>query len=467
MTTIASSEALKVTGLVGGFKPEELISSLMAVERLPVQRMDYERLLQESQESSLRSVQTSLEALSSNAEELGFPTLFDTSQSATSSEPSRVSATVSAGAAIGGYEVGVTQLASAAQRTFSFTSPTEAQTISIDGNEVQVAAGETLSALAGAINSDKEATVYAAAVGETLVLSSRQTGSGSSFIEVLSPGGALVEVADTAKEGKDAEYTVDGVAGVSASNTLTEAIPGVELTLGAVTGSGPVTIDVSPPSVDVEKVVEQVKSFVTQYNATIGKLQSEISAKPPSSLAERAETGIGTLFGSSELTGLVSSMRTSVYTPIAGLPAEMSSLASIGISSGSTTSSSFSESSVEGKLTLDEATLEEALKTNPEGVRKMLEGWTKPFRENVEAFSGPGGTIASQLQTDETQASYIGTQITTLTETLELRQHNLEARYTALEVALEKYNTQSTWLASQIASLEGGSESSSSAATTL
>jgi flagellar hook-associated protein 2 len=466
MTGIHSSPALvKVTGLVGGFKPEELISSLMSIERLPLERMDYERVVQESQESALRSVQSSLQSLAGSAEELGFPTLFTTSQSASSSEPSRVTATVTGGAAIGGYEVGVTQLASAAQRSFSFASPAESQAISIDGHELLLAAGESLAQLVGAINSDKEATVYAAAVGETLVLSSRQTGSGANFIEVASAGGALVEVAGTAKEGRDAEYEVDGVAGSSSSNTVTGAIAGVTLMLDAVTTAGPVTIDVSPPSVDVEQVVEHVSAFVNQYNATIGKLHAELSTKPPSSLQERAQTGAGTLFGNFELMDLLTQMRTAVYTPLAGLPAEMSSLASIGIASGGgEANGGSSEAAIEGKLSLDEATLREALESNPEGVRKMLEGWTASFRQNIESYSGPGGTIAQQLQSDESQVGYIGTQINSLTETLQLRQQNLEARYSALEVTLQRYNSQSSWLAGQIASLTG---SESSSATTL
>ncbi len=55
------------------------------------------------------------------------------------------------------------------------------------------------------------------------MLSNRATGNtGSEFIKVSDPGGALTEEAGTAKEGKNAEFTVDGVAGTSSSNTVTE-----------------------------------------------------------------------------------------------------------------------------------------------------------------------------------------------------------------------------------------------------
>jgi flagellar hook-associated protein 2 len=457
---VESTAAIKVSGLVNGFKPEEIISSLMAVEKLPLKRMDEERTIQEDSESALRSVQSSLQQLTSSAEQIGFPTLFDQTQTASSSEPARVGASVSGGAAIGGYEVEVEQLASAAQRTFSFTSPTAAETITIEGHELQLSAGETLSEVANAINSDSESSVYAAAVGsETLVLSSRETGQDANFVEVGSPGGTLVEEAG-AKEGKNAEYKVDGIAGSSKSNTVSGAIAGVTLTLSAVTTTGPVTVDVSPPSANAAKIVEEVQAFVTQYNSTLGKLQSEVSAKPYSSLEDRALTGTGTLFGNVEIESLVSSMRTSVYTPISGLPAGMSNLADIGVTTG-VANGAFSESSVDGQLTLEAGKLEEALKSDPEGVRKMLGGWTQSFKQNLETFSGPSGTIASQLTGDESQVTFMGQQITSLTETLELRQQSLETQYTALEVVLEKYNSQSSWLSSQIASLTGSSTSSS------
>ena len=71
------------------------------------------------------------------------PSLFESSQAVTSSEPTRERAATSEGAAIGGYEVEVTQLANSAQRTFTFTSPAAEDTRTIDGNSFTVKAGES------------------------------------------------------------------------------------------------------------------------------------------------------------------------------------------------------------------------------------------------------------------------------------------------------------------------------------
>lgn len=464
MTSIGSATyaPLKITGLANGFNPEAIISSLMSIERLPVERMELEQLREGDEENALRSLQSSLQSLAMNASELGSPTLFNTSQSVTSSEPSRISASIGSGAAIGGYEVEVTQLASAAQRSFTFVSPTAAEAVKIDGHEIQVSAGESVAELAKSINANSEATVYASVLGETLVLSDRATGQKASFIEVA-PGGPLTEVVGSAREGKNAAYSVDGVSGSSASNTLTEAIPGVTLTLDAITTAGPVTINVAPPSMNVKKVTAQIESFITQYNSTLSKLNTELSTKPAAGLRAEVESGAGMLFGDFELEGLISSMRESVYTPVTGLPSGMSSLASIGISTGAPSGTgSFSQSAVEGKLTLEASTLEEALKTNPEGVAKMLKQWTLGFQKQVEGYGGPVGSLHTRIQSDESKAKYIGTQITSLTERLQLRQHSLEAEYSALEVAMKKYSSQSTWLTGQIAALPSKSSESSS-----
>lgn len=463
----ATAPPMKIQGLGSGLKTEEIISELMSIERKPLTHVEEERAVQKAEQTALQGLQSSLLSLALNAGELKSPTLFADSQAVASSEPSRVGATASgSGAAIGGYEVEVKQLASAAQRTFTFKSPTAAESLSIDGHEVKLTAGESIAEFVDSINADSEGSVYAASVNdETLVLSNRSTGkTGASFIEVSDPGGTLTEKAGTAKEGRDAEYSVNGVTESSASNTLTEAIPGVTLTLNALTPTGPVTIDVAPPAPETSKIKEQVQAFVKQYNTTLEAIEKEVTTKPPAGLQAQAEDPTGLLFGDSELTSLTTAMRQAIYTPLSGLPAQMSSLANIGVSTGAASGSSpYSQSAVEGKLTIDEAALEEAIKTNPTGVQKMLEQWGASFESTINAYAEPSaGTIASRISSEESESEYLSQQITTLTESLAVRQQSLEARYVALETAMSKLSSQSSWLKSQLASLPSESELSSS-----
>ena len=236
----AAGSPLSITGLASGLDTSAIVSALMGVEREPVTRLTQSQEKLQGDQSALAAIQTSLQQLTLAVSEFALPTLYESAQSVSSSQPTLIAATASVGAVVGGHEVEVTQLATAAQRAFTFTSPAAEQKITIGGVEYELKAGETSKELAAAINSDSSSTVYASAQEDgTIVLSTRTTGNtGAEFVNV-SAAGVLAEVAGSAREGRNAEFTVDGVAGTSASNTVTNAIAGVTLTLTGLTSGDP------------------------------------------------------------------------------------------------------------------------------------------------------------------------------------------------------------------------------------
>jgi flagellar hook-associated protein 2 len=450
----SSAAPITVTGLASGLETTKIIEALMSSERAPVKHLTNEQFKLGAEESQLQGIQSKLQQLSLVASEFSLPSLFDSSQSVTSSEPQRVSAASSAGAGVGGYEVEVTQLANSAQRTFSFATPPSEQAITIDGQEFTLKEGESAQELASAINANSKASVYAAVLTSgAIVFSDRATGDGGSeFIKVS--GVALTEVAGTAKEGKNANFTVDGVEGESASNTITDAIPGVTLTLGGLTPSGPVTIDVQPPGPSSNVVEAQVQSFIKLYNSIVEEVQTQLQTKPLAKSASKTEYESGILFGDAELTSLLDGMRETMYEPIEGLSSEMSSLFDIGVSTGSATGSgTSSQASLEGLLTLEPAKLSEALKTNPAGVEKMLQQWSQKLQTQVNAAGEPGGGLDARINGDSAQVSQLTIQINTMNELLAHREKALQATYAALEGVISRNTAQSTWLTQQEESL--------------
>jgi flagellar hook-associated protein 2 len=442
---------INVTGLASGLNTNEIINALMGVERKPVVQMTNEQTKLQAQQKQLQSLQSSLQQLAFSAADLASPSLFQTAQTVNSSNATQVSATTSSGAGVGGYQVNVTQLANSAQRTFSFTSPTAEETLEIDGNKVSVKAGATIQEVAASINSGENATVYAAALNNgTLVLSDRTTGdTGTGFIQV-SGGGVLAEQAALAKEGKNAEYTVDGVAGTSTSNTVTEGIAGVTLSLNALTTTtGPVTINVGAPGASVSAITSQVQSFVALYNSTVASIHTQLTTKPPTNPQSASEFGTGTLFGDTDLSGFLDSMRQAIYTPVAGLPESMSSLANIGVTTGAPTGGTYSQSSVEGQLSVNTTELASAIQTNPAGVQKMLASWSESFQNAVNVEAQPGGTLETRSNSDSTQNLQLASRITTMNEMLAIRQEALQAQYAELEAVMSQNQAQSSWLSSQ------------------
>ena len=448
-----SGSPLSVVGLASGLDTTEIIAALMEAEREPVTRLTDQQETLQGDETSLQGIQTSLQQLALSASEFSLPSSFESSQSVTSSDSSLVTAAASVGAVIGGHEVEVTQLATAAQRGFAFTSPTSEQKITIEGQEITVKAGETAKELASAINADSSATVYAAALEDgTVVLSNRETGNtGAEYIEVSGAEGVLSENTELAREGKDAEFTVDGVAGTSASNTVTDAIAGVTLTLEGLTSAatGPVTIDVQAPGPSVKAIEAQVQSFIKLYNSTVEAIHKQLTTKTPAKPSTAAEFGTGTLFGDFELTSLLDQMRQSLYEPIAGLPAEMSSMADIGVSTGAATGATSSQSSIEGLLTLEPTKLAEAVQANPAGVEQMLEQFAKGFQSLVNGAGGPGGSLEARINGDSSQASQLGLQITQMNEMLAQREKALQRTYAELEGVISQNEAQTATLEKQ------------------
>ncbi len=447
-----SGAPISVSGLASGLETSRIIAALMGVEREPLTHLSSEQQKLQSEQSQLQGIQASLQRLAAVTSEFSAPSLFESSQTATSNEPARVSAVVSSGAGVGGYEVEVTQLANSAQRTFAFTSPASEQTVTIDGHEFELQTGESAKQFASAINSNKTATVYAAVVEGEVVLSNRVTGkTGGEFIKVT--GAALKEKAGSEREGKEAEFTVDGVEGKSSSNTVTNAIAGVTLTLGGLTPQGPVTIDVQAPGANVGAIEAQVKAFVGAYNSTVELIQAKLATRAPAN-PRSAEPGVGALFGDLELTSMLDNMRVAMYEPISGLEAGMSSPFDIGISTGAPAGEAVSsQSSLEGLLTLDPAKLAEAVAANPTGAQKMLQTWSGQLQSQIEVAANAGGSLDSRITGDGEQISQLTRQINSMNETLAVREKGLQATYARLEGVISRNSAQSSWLATQAEAL--------------
>lgn len=450
-----NGSTIQFSGLASGLNTTSIIQALLAAERQPITRLTTQQEKLVGQQTELGTLQSSLQQLTFSAFEFTLPSMFEGRQSVSSSEPLRISAAISSGAGVGGYEVEVTQLANSAQRSYTYTPPAGEDTITIDGREYTLKAGATAKELAAKINSDGKATVFASAQSEgSIVLSSRVTGAtGGEFIKVTDGGGALVEKAGTAKEGRNAEYSVDGVAGVSTTNVLTEAIPGVTLTLASLTSAGPVTIAVQPPTPNLSAIEKQLESFVSLYNSTVEAVQKQLTTKPVANPQSPSELSTGSLFGDPTLSNLLSAMRQSMYQSIEGLPEEMSSPLSLGVSTGAA-SGKTSQSSLAGVLKLDPEKLAKAIGENPEGAKVMMQKWARSFNQTVEAVAAPGGAIDARINGDSEQVRELKTRITSMNEILAVRQRALEATYAQLETVISRNSAQSSWLTQQSARLE-------------
>lgn len=447
----ATGSPISVTGLASGLDTKSIINALLEAERVPINRLTNQSEKITDQVTVMQKIKLSLLQLTFSASEFKIPSLFEGVQTVTSSEPGRVSATVTSGAGVGGYELEVSQLANSAQRTYTFASPEAEDTVTVGGREYTLKAGGTAKELAGKLNADGKGTVYAAVVnGETIVLSNRTTGAGGlEAITVTDTAEALSEKEGTAKEGKNAEYKVDGVAGTSTTNVLTTAIPGVSLTLSSLTSAGPVTIAVQAPATNSKPIEAQMQSFVKLYNATVEEIQKELTTRPPKNPTSAEELATGTLFGDRDLTNLLNLMRQQMYEPIAGLASGMTSPTDIGVSTGA--AGSGSSGSLSGLLVLDPEKLAAGIQANPEGAKLMLRQWSTNLNKVINTLAEPGATLESRINGENAQVREMRLRINTMNEMLALRQKSLELTYARLEGVISTNTATGAWLTEQSA----------------
>jgi flagellar hook-associated protein 2 len=461
---------LQDLGLASGINTDELIEAELAVDEEPMTNIEDEIKGLETEDSTLGTIQDDLQTVAQDALKLSDVTLFAQSQTVSSTNSGLVSAkpTGSLGAVIGSSTVAVTQLASAASRTYAYTSPSSATTVTIDGKSLAISAGESASTIASAINQSGSYDVYATTATDSsgnteLVLSSRSTGEQSgSYIDVEGASGVLTENTALASAGQDAEYSINGGATESsASDTISGALPGITLTLSGVTGSTPVTIDTSNPAPDATTIVSEVEQFVSDYNSALEAIESDIDTAPASeSDSSDYNPNSGSLFGDDELEDLLSDMRESLSETYGTGSSLYTSLAAIGISTGTSTGS-MSSSSVDGELTIDTDTLTDAIESNPSDVKSLLQTWSTSFQSVVNnAASSTTGALATRVSGNGELISSLQDQYDSMQTLYTQEEKTMEAEWADTEAALEDLNDQKSSLSTFSTELENESSSS-------
>jgi flagellar hook-associated protein 2 len=464
---------MSIGGLASGLDTTTIIAQLMALERGPRVLLDTKQTLIETRQNLLKDFQTKLRSLQLAAADLRSVTLFAQTQAVDSSDPTKVSASSSTGAGVGGYQIEVSQLANAAQRTFTYTPPAADGSVTIDGHATAIRAGATAQDVATSINTDRNATVYAAVTAtNTLVFSTRSTGdTGGRFVAVAA-NASFAEVAAKARDGRDALYTVDGVAGSSTTNVVADAVAGVTLTLrGVTTTSGPITVSVGAPGANTDAIQRKVQAFVDAYNTTVDAIRAKLDERsvPDTRTKQDIANGVadsrtttqlkaGTLFGDRQLNNLLTSLRQVIYTPVAGAPSGFDSLSALGISTGAA-SATTSKDSLAGRLTLDTDKLSRALASDPNGVRELLAGvdsvggWARGFESVVDNAAKSDGILSSRITGADDELRTLKSQMAQMDQRLSVKERALQAQFAALEVAMSKSQSQSAWLTGQLAAL--------------
>ena len=352
-----------------------------------------------SQDTALTAIGTNLAGLSSALSSLTGSDGVLSAKVGSSSDPNVVSLrTATAQAVAGSHSITVNSLATtASQYSTSLRSKNDilagSLTLQIGSGNPQVLtvdnSNNTLVGLAAAINSGTygvSANVVTDTNGSRLSLVS-QTGGAAGVITLNS---SIIDTTtstnvsfNTGQAGADAKFTLDGLTTTSATNVVTDAIPGVTFQLLS-TGSGaPLQVQIQNDNASIETAFQ---SFATAYNAVV----SSISAQEGKDASGNAQP----LFGDPTLGLIQSQLATGI---LAGSSSgSVRNLTQLGLSLG-----------LDGKLALDVGRLDIALQTNFSDISGFLQsagsfGQNLLTTLNTLGSSAPSGAISTALRQNAT-----------------------------------------------------------------
>lgn len=433
-----------------GLDVQSLVTQLMKIERQPIDKLNTKVSDYQSKISSFGTLSGLVSSLQTAAQ--GLKTALQ-GYSAAPADATILSATASSSAAAGTYTIEVSQLAKAqtlmsagqTSQTLSIPSSPSTITFTIGGNpmDVTIPAGATLQGIRDAINAAKLGVTASiindgSATPYRLVLTANEAGTSNSITNITSSDASLNALlnydgtAGSAMEQKvipqTALFTVNNIEIESTSNTYTDAIQGVTLTLKKETTT-PTTVSVTR---DVDAVKTAADKFVEAYNALYSQLKSRSAYATGSSTA-------GALAGDSTVRQMLNQLREIFMTPASG--GTLSYLSEIGITT-----------QMGGGLALDSSKFSAALTKDFADVANLFNG-TTGFATRLNAWAASvtqvGGVIAQR--TDRLNASIkdYNKQIDQLERRMTFLQKQYTTTYTNLNMLLSSMNDTSNYLTSQ------------------
>jgi flagellar hook-associated protein 2 len=448
MATISS------TGIGSGLDIDSLVSKLVTAERSAGQtRIDTKKGKLTEQFSAMAQLMGGMSAFQSSLNSLVSAGSF-TSRKVSVSDEKAFTAKAGSSAAAGSYDVQVEQLAKASQlgsEPFALASTqvgTGTLTISVGGSSfsIEVVDGaNSVSNIRDAINKSAankgvQASLLTDVEGTHLVLTSTKTGEAHALTVTASGGNGGLEQLETMEvrsEAQDAIVFVSGYEIHSASNTVSNAIEGVTLTLKAPTAEGSTVL------LGVERddaaIQDAAKKFVDSYNSLASTIKSL-------SRYDAATESAGALLGDAMLRNIDSQVRKLISTPVAGVNGNYTTLASLGITT-----------QADGKLNLDTVRFNAALAANPGAVSDIFTS-SNGVAVKLAAFMGSKTSVTGELTARSSNITDTLVDLKDQQDALNARMKVIEQRYfrqfNALDTLLGQMNTTASSLDSWLKQID-------------
>jgi flagellar hook-associated protein 2 len=423
-----------------------VLEAVMKQESQPLSNMQSQRQSLSSRSTAYGILASWVSSLESKVSDLASASSLG-GRTATSTEPTTVAASAGSLAQVGTYDVVVSKLARAQVTTTTTASAAATPdtvvatggSLVINGKTVTLSGDTTLQQLSEAINSTADigvrSTVISADGKYQLVLTGTKTGQANAFTVTNSltyPPEIPVEnqlafSATNAVAASDAELTVNNVRVTSSTNTVTDAIAGVTLTLYKESAT-PAVITVGE---DASGTKTKIKGFVSAYNDLIGYLKSQ------NETAKNGDTG--SIGRDAMLRGMRAELNNAILgTSTAG---SITNLTEIGI-----------EFQRDGTLTFDESAFDERAESHLSDIQAMLAGTSTTtgvfdtIKATISQYTNSSGLLLGAKTRLTEEVAKIDERIADMQERLALRRLTLLKEYAAADAAISTLNSQASSL---------------------
>lgn len=450
-------------GLGNGVDFGQVVDQLVKVQHLPIDALTQKKATLQSKLTEYGSLTDKLLALQAAGDSLRLATAFDRS-STTVSDPTALTASAASTTTPGSYLIRVTQLAqshqitnkgatavassttdivSGASATFTFRIGTGTdQTVTLSDTATlqdlqtginDLGAGVT----ASIINAGSDTTpayrliLTATASGESNAITIVADGTTLDFANGSGTGGV-----DTLQAAQDAiaivgDPTLNPVTLQRSSNVITDAIPGVTLSLTNTTGTNTVSVNVTR---DNGAVKANIQNFVKAYNDIVTFVNKDT--------AYDVTTKKGaTLYNETSVKGFVSQLRSALSAPIGGLTT-YGSVGEIGF-----------QTNRDGTITVDNTKLDGALNSNYNAVKSLfinqttVAGVAQRVNQAIDAMNGAvSGSLTGRKNALTGQINSLADQISRKETDLSAYEERLKIQYAKLDSLLSQLQGQTTYL---------------------
>ncbi|MDR0577050.1 MAG: flagellar filament capping protein FliD [Candidatus Accumulibacter sp.] len=470
--------ATSVSGIVSGLDTASLIKASMALERLPLERMQKQLSSTQSKISAMGQVKSAIAGLQEAAKAIADAGgLYSYKASLSNADVATV--TANGKAAQGSYQIEVERLASSHKlASAGGVDPSAGGSLTIELGSVaggsftakagsspvtvNVAAGASLSDVAKAINGSDagvSATVINGENGPQLMLTSKETGEINQM--KITGGGGLSGIGldfDPAAShpvfdpnnpqfstsgmtqtdaAQNAIVKIDGITlANTTSNTITDAVTGIDLTLKATNAGKPAQLTVSN---DISDFETKVKTFVDAYNKARDTMKNlskfDVEGKGANS---------GVLNGNGTVSSALSELRGVLSTVPADASGAFPTLASLGI-----------ETSASGTLSFNADKLKAAAQSDFASAAKTIAAYGTAFDAVTKRMNESDGLITRQIDGLNATTTRLNDSISAQERRLAIVQTSYEKQFANLETLLSSMNRSSGYITQLVSSNSG------------